>query len=520
MTVHEQLQRWTEPGVFGFYKSCEVTICCLLDHNSEAHNIFTLLTFETKEFTDEKHSAFLTKRNERFGKGMRLVVGQYRISVEDAIDFYLQIERGTNPIETEFGLLNHSVSSSSPPTFVPSNSTKTIPFNRVLKNNFCGGSMIVEWLGNEGGCKDFLSTEELTRLKLRIRELIPIDLFTISDKVGNIIFQLPEQIAFCNLSGDENTTICSVVLDERVDPKNYYLSAYTDFDDGLMDFSAAQSFDTHEISLILAETGGPYVITVVDKENNIPILQQTTSMIRTISNVLSLCGNADSVRTIASSEGSVKEIIVNSSELISVGKPKTIWEAAVGQRRYQKRMDELRHSREFVRYGKDGNDREQALNDLRALMNVKPKTRVCLWDPYLTAEDLLETWYYTETFGLELRAITSGVIAHNKKIPLDDWREEQRKGLKDGSNQYGINLQWRVQHGMFGFSFHDRFLILLPFDDRPKAWSLGTSVNSFGKTHHILQAVSNPGYIADDFEELWGQLSDDSCKIWNSKEER
>lgn len=56
-------------------------------------------------------------------------------------------------------------------------------------------------------------------------------------------------------------------------------------------------------------------------------------------------------------------------------------------------MDELMRSQEFIRYGKGSNvgDRQRALNDLRALMNVGPDTRVCLWDPYLSAEDLLET---------------------------------------------------------------------------------------------------------------------------------
>lgn len=131
----------------------------------------------------------------------------------------------------------------------------------------------------------------------------------------------------------------------------------------------------------------------------------------------------------------------------------------------------------------------------------------------------METWYYTDTYGLELRAITSNEIAKKKKISVNDWISEQRDILREGSNQYGINLQWRVQHDLFGFSFHDRFLILLPNGDRPRAWSLGTSINSFGKTHHIFQAVSNPGYIADDFEDLWDRLSDTSCQIWNSREE-
>lgn len=133
-------------------------------------------------------------------------------------------------------------------------------------------------------------------------------------------------------------------------------------------------------------------------------------------------------------------------------------------------MDELTRSREFIRYGKGSNasDRQRALNDLRALMNVGPGTRVCLWDPYLSAEDLLETWYYTDTYGLELRAITSNEIPKKMKMAFECWRDKQREILRSGSNQFGINLRWRAQHDVFGFSFHDRFLIQLPTDEKPK----------------------------------------------------
>ena len=62
-------------------------------------------------------------------------------------------------------------------------------------------------------------------------------------------------------------------------------------------------------------------------------------------------------------------------------------------------------------------------------------------------------------------------------------------------------------------------MIQLPPDEEPRVWSLGKSVNGLGKSHHILQLVSNPGYIVDDFEELWNALEDPSCQIWNSKEQ-
>lgn len=182
-------------------------------------------------------------------------------------------------------------------------------------------------------------------------------------------------------------------------------------------------------------------------------------------------------------------------------------------------MEDLTRRREFIRYGSAGNERAKASDDLRKLMNNDPLARVCLWDPYLTAQDLLETWYFTNIYRKELRAITSNVIPQKTHQSLDSWKAAQRNTLAEGSDHFGINLRWRIQHGLFGFSFHDHFLIRIPRKGAPSVWFLGTSVNGLGKAHHILQQVANPQYILDDFEKLLAALEDSSCQIWDSREE-
>lgn len=78
---------------------------------------------------------------------MRLIVGQYRIPLDDAKEVCLKLECGINPIDTVFGPLYHSALIRIPSTFIPADSTQEVTLNRVLKNNFNGGSMVVEWLG-------------------------------------------------------------------------------------------------------------------------------------------------------------------------------------------------------------------------------------------------------------------------------------------------------------------------------------------------------------------------------------
>lgn len=517
MTIQEQVNFWTTPSVLGFYQSCEITVCCLLDHSGKAHNLFTIAVFESRVLEQCPPAVYLTNRKERFGHGMRLIVQQYHISVRDAILMCGQVRPDCNQLTLESGKLSVSQLTPAPSMFVPMDSTLTVPLNRVLKNNFCGGSMVAEWFGDKSDIQSLLSEKELQRAALRIRELVPIDIFTLSDRIGNVIFQCPAQIAFCELSGSEHDTQITVYFDDRVqNTDQYLLSVMTDHDKTLMGFRMSRAKQRDALTATVESTGGPYVISVTDTRHGIPVLHQTTSTIRTVNYELTFEGNEDSVRTVVLLDGDIKRVQTHSSECKVIGRAEHFWKGTVNQRRYQKRMDELAHNREFIRYGKGSNDRQLALEDLRKLMDVRSDTRVCLWDPYLSAKDLLETWYYTSTRGLELRAITSSVLA---KPTLNDWREEQRKILSSGSNQLGINLHWRVQHDMFGFTFHDRFLIQLPHGETPRVWSLGISVNGLGKSHHIMQLVSNPGYVVDAFEELWDALEDPSCQLWNSKEE-
>ncbi len=57
----EQFELWLRPGVLGFYRSCEVTVCGLLDHDGRAHNLFTILVFEDRELASGE-PVFLTKK--------------------------------------------------------------------------------------------------------------------------------------------------------------------------------------------------------------------------------------------------------------------------------------------------------------------------------------------------------------------------------------------------------------------------------------------------------------------------
>jgi hypothetical protein len=85
---------------------------------------------------------------------------------------------------------------------------------------------------------------------------------------------------------------------------------------------------------------------------------------------------------------------------------------------------------------------------------------------------------------------------------------------KDNKQFLFLDLEVRGKIGTDGYKFHDRFLIFP--QERPKAWSLGISVNQLGTSHHILQEIQNAQHILNAFNKLWNELNHEECFIWKS----
>ena len=77
-----------------------------------------------------------------------------------------------------------------------------------------------------------------------------------------------------------------------------------------------------------------------------------------------------------------------------------------------------------------------------------------------------------------------------------------------------MSLSYRTIANGYGISFHDRYIILKYNVNKTRAWSLGISVNSLGKKHHIVQIVEAPELIADMFQEILNETNQDICQIY------
>jgi hypothetical protein len=217
------------------------------------------------------------------------------------------------------------------------------------------------------------------------------------------------------------------------------------------------------------------------------------------------------------------------------------------KRIYRDEATRLAAERQFVQYkpeaGKAG-EHERALEDLRKLINRHGEHGAWLWDPYLGADDVLRTLFYCSHSNAPLRALTAGSavpVARPQRStnnlcadrfrawvrvclsrlkpppPPPSFADDQRAAFEAAkSNLRGLHLEFRMKTGQAGWPFHDRFLIFPKTKEGALAWSLGTSVNSMGRFHHILQQVDNGQLVVDAFEELWSELDQSEHLIWKT----
>ena len=398
-----------------------------------------------------------------------------------------------------------------------------IPLNRVLKNNFLNGSYVLEFFDTQKSFFAQLSKSHKTLLAEKLAEYLPIDLFTIADRVGNILFQFPSlNVRYRYQVWDEETAFHHLLtLDPRIPDVSHILVTSEVMQDenivGRSDFLC----DGWQVEKTLPAGDASRLCrtTIVDLQTNLVLSSQSTSLMREMTHFLHLSDPFSEPRTIWDPDKKrCTKIQITSQETIHVGPNHVLLrDTPIKNRQYFEKIKTLEKRLEFCQYNLG--DRSRALADLRTLMNQGHDGMVYLWDPYLSVDDLLETWYYTTVFGIPLRAITSQKAAqtpNHEKEEVSAWIQAQRQRIQSRSNNHGISLELRCQWGDHGHSFHDRFLMIVRKHKTPEVWSLGTSVNSIGTSHHILQKVSHPQMVVDAFETLWGLLSAEECLVWKT----
>jgi bifunctional DNA-binding transcriptional regulator/antitoxin component of YhaV-PrlF toxin-antitoxin module len=518
-----------QQGNLGFYTSCEVTHVIVFDKkNRQAYNYYTVFVFEERKLKNTKPE-YLTEKPLSLSKCFSLCIMQYQIELKDARQNYEKLIVASATCDIGCGHLSIGRFKKLSKQFIPYDSTKTIPLNKGLKNNFQNGSYILELFDIQKPLSVLMSKKELHLAAQKLHEILPIDLFVLSDRIGNVVFQFPSQILGVVFKTDkeEQNLEFNLSIDNRIlNPQRYLVMVTNEFDNTFVGFGIKEQVEQTSFALNTGNTASLNQIKVIDKETQLIVSLASTGFIRSMKVNMHIGSQFGNVRTIIDGNGHTITVPVDSRESFGIPRKNILeWKDYTRKRQYQMDLEKLEKQMKFIQYGGQGrNDREKAMLDIRKLIERFEESKVYLWDPFLSADDILNTLYFTRHYNTELRAITSGILRKRNNIDgtsyseIKQWIADQKQLFETRSNNYGIKLEVRCQHGNYGFPFHDRFLIFISEEETAKVWSLGTSINSLGTAHHIVQEVNHPQHIVDTFEQLWNSLDNDGCLVWNSQQ--
>ncbi|WLI46893.1 VPA1262 family N-terminal domain-containing protein [Pseudomonas beijingensis] len=526
----KSLQKLIAPGVLGLHNSFEVTEIFGLIKGKPPVNLLTVIVAEQKSSLTDDSESYLTNSLLKIKtlKHWSFGVKRYTKSAETLIEALVTLDtsgvwKGSSK-ELKTGNLT-----AKPPEFAPSDSAQEIIINNILKNNYWNGSYFFEWADSEKNSLSefFEAPQSLQELSEELKAALPINLAKISDRLGNIIIQLPVTAVVSSFSGPADRSEFNVDVEwlEGITPRPLRLVLYRKYDK--LD-AVFRSFEIKSTSTTISTPDGPgdYSAYLWDDENE--VLISSTGAMNFINNIdLGIHIIESEPRTFIRHTGDdiitkkVSLITLQTSRIGNKPNPNEEW---ASKRMYTEEIRRLKDQRRFVQYkplpGQETAERDRALSDVRWLINTHGKEAAWLWDPFLDMNDVLDTLFHSTFSYVDLRAISAG-----KEPPVcscttpgpDTFVQSQKLILQSANcNKRGLRFEFRARVNSSGWRFHDRFLIFPNKNHGALAWSLGTSVNSLGKQHHILQRVDDGQLIMDAFLELWHTLNKEEqliCKI-------
>lgn len=544
----EHFTKLSTPNIVGSYESFEVTEIIGFCPQGTPTNFMTLLVAEPGLPGEVPRNTFINPRplslpSTKWNFG----ISRFRLGVNDVKEAINHLQ-GTGEWQLASKPLKVGRLVPVPPQFVPADTHVAHPWNGVLKNNFFGGSHLLELFDGTKADHRFLfeNPSLLSNLAERLRQYVPIGIDGLSDRIGNVLIQFPVTVAVTSFGKHEDGNFAfEPIWHPNTTPRPLRIS-WEIFEDATIEDFASTDADTGAAYLPVhsKRTGARYI--VWDDANAVIVGASAQSAF--FGSAFSVTGHVIRPKTREFLKPAEKGGAVEPFALVLRDEPpqrpngphinpREPWRS---ERIFRDSLHALRSRKEFVQYrGPNGASRSEALADIQWLMSKHGRNGVWLWDPYLAATDMLNTLFFCPWPDADLRGLSDGKVpksakyrscgseqsvmkSHelssvNENSEQMTWRLEQKSVLEASKgNCAGLKLEFRVRHGNAGWPFHDRFLIFPRSEGGAAAWSLGTSVNSLGKQHHILQKVPDGELIKEAFLDLWNSLSALKYLVWKT----
>lgn len=510
-------------------------------------NYFTHVLFSSG-FSEEESSVFLTDRPISINSEYKVLITKEKIARDSVLDILQNAaESQTWEWKEDKALLDDVFPMDL--QFIPetdSTGSKTsdstlVPIELALYgSNFSGGYYLCELFSAKTVLAKSLSTDDNRKIQDEINKAkIGFNLESLFDRIGNIVCKIPMDIIRhkpVKLSPERGIAGRFILENSCTEPLECVLQIILESDHTII--------ETRVEEMVFSEKGEirEYSIDPNRYSNRIILSDKKSGIIYYSavrdysfgSNYYAMItppqfGIQSSLKRIIVIDGQDKEIeLTNIAGIGEVSIEKEIFEI---EKRQHKWMTEYEYKHHFFRSFVVGQENEaiqtviDICNDRDLFWDLE---EVWLVDPYLSADDILKTVVYCGKYGISIKCLTHiAAINGNRETRTETTTEGESlfettvsryNGILKNAlgKQTDLKLEYRTVAGMTGISFHDRYLILKCGLNKSRAWSLGISVNSLGKSHHIIQIVQSPMDVIDTIDTIWNQSLREECLIFKN----
>lgn len=546
----EDLDLLTTFGCFGFYSYAKVIQIVLIDTTSgQAWNYFTDIFFSSK-VKPQKSAEFLTNKLKPVNKRFKLAISTYTISVDTFRNLYIEAVEKQTWEYTDKVINSVTKLDNVFPTnkkYVPYNDPSgsqyqlVVPLEKSLYgSNFNGNYYILELYSSKDKIDHFITQTDKVKIQSIIKEShLVYDLVALSDRIGNIVCKFEAEVIKTKpLALAERGIKYEFCLCEQLKKDKEFTLHIRQEHDNLIyanEYNIVKIVPEETKEFCVEYNQCKNTITITDNETGL-IVFMTINDYAVYSNYHSqisphnfLFYGTTRFRTFKIDGVEQK---VQLGNIRGIGDIYFCREMNEAGKRQQKWLDFFYESHNYLKIYTE-NNHKRAINDVHNILNKQicwDLDEIWLIDPYLMPNDILETVLFCNKPNIRIKCLTdfSSILGNEttREMLIEDKEVENRFSIakKRCRNTLveaipldtDISLSYRtIAHG-YGTSFHDRYLILKYNVNKTRAWSLGTSVNSLGKKHHIIQIVEAPELIANMFQEIWNKTNNDICKIYET----
>ena len=535
----------------GVLNSCNyaevVQVILLRKKDNVCLNYFTHVLFSSG-FSEEESSVFLTDRPISINSEYKVLITKEKIARDSVLDILQNAaESQTWEWKEDKALLDDvfpmdlQFIPETDPTGSKTSDSTLVPIELALYgSNFSGGYYLCELFSAKTVLAKSLSTDDNRKIQDEINKAkIGFNLESLFDRIGNIVCKIPMDIIRhkpVKLSPERGIAGRFILENSCTEPLECVLQIILESDHTII--------ETRVEEMVFSEKGEirEYSIDPNRYSNRIILSNKKSgsiyySAVRDYSfgsNYYAMItppqfGIQSSLKRIIVIDGQDKEIeLTNIAGIGEVSIEKEIFEI---EKRQHKWMTEYEYKHHFFRSFVVGQENEaiqtviDICNDRDLFWDLE---EVWLVDPYLSADDILKTVVYCGKYGISIKCLTHiAAINGNRETRTETTTEGESlfettvsryNGILKNAlgKQKDLKLEYRTVAGMTGISFHDRYLILKCGLNKSRAWSLGISVNSLGKSHHIIQIVQSPMDVIDTIDTIWNQSLREECLIFKN----